>query len=131
MTLNSEAGRRLHDELTARFGPIEDGHGRKVYGHKCITAAWRAGVLADLRGDSVVRTTREPQKQAGDSGSECVERTIPPSATRASRMARVACLAVLAVGALATIGVEGNLFGLIASLPAPKLFAAAMGRKAA
>lgn len=107
--IKTEAGLRLHGELVKRFGAIEDSQGRKIYGHKRVADVWRAAVLADLRG--------------GYSAP-----AVLPDAAAAGRVARAACLAVAAAGIIAALSIDGTIFGLLASAPAPTLIAAGLRR---
>lgn len=133
--IQSEAGVRLQDELARRFGPIEDGYGRKVYGHKGVAAAWRAGVLADLRESSIAaieRTAPEPQKSTAGQAIDQRFSATPPSAARAGREGRRVALAVLAasiVVALVASNIDSAAVALVAQ-PFGRIIGAVFGRVA-
>jgi hypothetical protein len=57
---HSEAGQRLNDLLDRHVGHIEDGQGRKIYGHRRIADARRLKTQAVLRGEDVLPQV-EPQ----------------------------------------------------------------------
>lgn len=136
--IHSEAGQRLHDFLVNQFGPIEDGHGRKVYGHKRTADDWRAAVLADLRGEPVLikqtaemapeRTTPEPQKSADEQVVEHQFSTTPPSAAHAGRAGRTACLVVLLAAIITACVFNDTVAAAVSAGPIPLLWQGLSGK---
>lgn len=142
MQFHSEAARRLNDELDRLVGHVEDGQGRKIYGHKRLATKRRDLVLAGLRGAAIAeptiilhaqelrpqRTIPRRQKSAAHRAVERRFRTTPPSAAQAGLIGRAACIAVALIAIAVTALVDVSLSAAIAALPLPKLIGAALAR---